>query len=421
LHALLIDPASVDARRYRRFVQRVQLEGQFPDHLVGGEPYLACNALLLSERDAALLAELSELFSQLFDRVARSLVRDPARLIQMGFPWVAAELLAAEVPRQPLLGRFDFLQDKDGHWWLLELNADTPSGVRETIVADRLVQDTVGAGLDRPSKVLAPALVGAFCEALRGLPVGARLGLVTTASELEDLAQMSFTTTLLREPLGRKGYEIVLGDADNLDGQRRRLRLCGRPVDALYRYVPLESMLGTAAFTAVFEAALSGRLRLLNGLYGLLLQHKGLLAILWEQRDDPELSPDHRRALSQHLPATWQIDRCPSGEPRSELVAKQVFGREGEEVFFGEDLSAPAWRSLAAQQTYVAQRRLRPRALDAVVPTSAGPCSQRGHATVGSYVVAGRWAGFYTRFGGKVITSRAKWLATLTQPASHRS
>ena len=376
---------------------------------------------VLSERDASLLAELSDLFSQLFDRVARSLASDPARLIQLGFPWVAAELLAAEVPRQPLLGRFDFLQDEDGHWWLLEFNADTPSGVRESIVADRLVHRAIGAGLDRPNGALAPALVEAFREALGGLPAGARLGLVTTASELEDLAQMSFTTALLRGPLGGEGYEIVLGDADNLDGQRRRLRLCGKPVDALYRYVPLESMLGTAAFTAVFEAASGGRLRLLNGLYGLLLQHKGLLAILWEQRDDPELSPDQRRALSQHLPATWSIDRCPAGQPRAELVAKQVFGREGEEVFFGEDLSAPAWQFLAAQQTYVAQRRLRPRAFEAVVPTAAGQCTQRGHATVGSYVVAGRWAGFYTRFGGKVITSRAKWLATLTQPASHRS
>jgi glutathionylspermidine synthase len=421
MHALLTDPASVSSRGYRRFVQRVQLEGQFPDHLVGGEPYLACNALLLTERDVSMLAELSELFSHLFDRLARSLARDPAGLIHLGFPWVAAELLAAEVPRQPLLGRFDFLQDEDGHWWLLEFNADTPSGLREAIVADRLVHRAVGAGLDRPNEALAPTLVGAFCQALQGLPGGARLGLVTTASELEDLAQMSFTAALLRGPLGREGYEIVLGDADNLEGQRRRLRLCGKPVDALYRYVPLESMLGTAAFTAVFEAALSGRLRLLNGLYGLLLQHKGLLAMLWEQRDDPDLSPDQRRALSQHLPATWPIDRCPTDQPRSELVAKQVFGREGEEVFFGEDLSASAWKSLAVQQTYVAQRRLRPRALDAAVPTAAGPRSQRGHATVGSYVVAGQWAGFYTRFGGKVITSRAKWLATLIQPESLRS
>ncbi len=58
----------------------------------------------------------------------------------MGFPWVAAELLAAERPRMPLIGRFDFVQDSTGQWWLLEFNADTPSGIREGIVVRPLTE-----------------------------------------------------------------------------------------------------------------------------------------------------------------------------------------------------------------------------------------------------------------------------------------
>jgi hypothetical protein len=243
---------------------------------------------------------------------------------------------------------------------------------------------------------------------------------VTSASELEDLAQMSFTADLLRGPLGREGYEIVLGGADNPEAQRRQLRLGGKPVGALYRYVPLESMLGTAAFTAVFEAASSGRLRLLNGLYGLLLQHKGLLAILREQRDDPALSQISAMPCANTCPLPGRLtavrpisharssspNRCSAGKVRRSFSVRTCPRRPGSR----SPCSKPTLSNVASA-----------RALDAAVPTAGGPCSQRGHATVGSYIVAGHRAGFYTRFGGKVITSRAKWLAILTQPESLRS
>ena len=64
--------------------------------------------------------------------------------------------MARETRRLPLIGRFDFVQDVTGRWRLLELNADTPSGVREGIVCDRLVSELLpeaqglGAAQRRP-------------------------------------------------------------------------------------------------------------------------------------------------------------------------------------------------------------------------------------------------------------------------------
>ena len=40
---------------------------------------------------------------------------------------------------------------------------------------------------------------------------------------------------------------------------------------------------------------------------------------------------------------------------------------------------------------------------------------REGRTTVGAYAIAGAWGGYYTRFGGKIITSRAKWLATFVE------
>jgi glutathionylspermidine synthase len=162
---------------------------------------------------------------------------------------------------------------------------------------------------------------------------------------------------------------------------------------------------------------LDGRVRLLNGLYGLLLQNKGLLAWIWEHRVDPVFSAEEQAIIARYLPPTWLIERVPPNEERANLVVKQVFGREGAEVFFGEDLGEREWETLAQRRTYVVQRRVDLQTFPCVVPTAVGFEMFDGRATVGAYAVAGRWAGFYTRVGGKIITSRAKWFATFGECA----
>jgi glutathionylspermidine synthase len=167
------------------------------------------------------------------------------------------------------------------------------------------------------------------------------------------------------------------------------------------------------------EAAASGRIGILNGLYGLLLQNKGLIAWIWANRDDPDLfDSEARAAIEAHLPPTWPIGEVPPEIPRDDLVAKQVFGREGQEVFFGEDCPPEVWSTLTQRQMYVAQARVRVAAVRAVVQTSLGPVVREGYPTVGCFAVNGQFAGFYTRFGDKITTARSKWLATFVEPGS---
>ena len=251
---------------------------------------------------------------------------------------------------------------------------------------------------------------------MRDLPDGAALGLLTDATQLEDLAQMAFTQRLLAGPLADRGIEVLLGDADNLGASRSGVTLLGKRIGALYRYLPFESMFGTAGFVTIYEGVARGRLQLLNGLYGLLLQHKGLLATLWKGRTASTFSRAEQAAIQAHLAPAWRMGCAPSDRSASELVAKQVFGREGEEVFFGEDCSPGEWAELIRRRTYVAQQRIESGALEAAMPASSGFQIAKGFVTVGVYVIGGRAAGFYSRFGGKIITARSKWLATFVEP-----
>ena len=417
MRGLITDPSRISDALYRDFVQQAQLTGWLTDHLVRGEPYLALNAVVLEADENCLLAGLTETFAVIFDRAARAVMGNVSTLVELGFPWPAAELLSAETPRLPILGRFDFVQDRLGHWWLLEYNADTPSGLREAVAVEACVQSALPEAreLGRPTGRLGELLVTAFGRATEGLARSHALGIVVDAAELEDLAQMAFTACLIADTLEKQGVATVLGDVDNLVATRQGLSLMGRPIEALYRYVAFESAFGTPLFAAIYEAVADGRLRLLNGLFGLLLQNKGLLAWVWRHRTDAIYSAAERAAIERHLAPTWPIDAYPEQADRSSLVAKQVFGREGEEVFFGEDLNAEAWDEVRRRRSYVAQRRVDVGELTAVIPTWGGAERRVGRVTVGGYVVAGKWAGYYTRFGDKIITNRAKWLATFVE------
>ena len=237
------------------------------------------------------------------------------------------------------------------------------------------------------------------------------------ASELEDLMQMAALQLLLQGMPEWGGRPVVLGDVDNLRPRGSGISLGGQPVAALYRYVPFEAMFGTPPFAAICNAVAAGRLHLVNGLFGLLLQHKGLMAWMWEHRDDHLFTSDQRSAIAGHLAPTWYIEDQRSPSERGGLVAKQVFGREGEEVFFGDDLTATQWEALGRRGLYVVQNRIDVAPFAAAVVTDREAGVRTGSVTVGAYTAGPRFAGYYSRFGGRIINSRALWFATLTDPS----
>jgi glutathionylspermidine synthase len=408
---------------YRRFARRAQCGALLADNLVRGEPYLSPDPLVLTTADDTLLRRLTTTFARAFDWAAREIVADVPALEEMGFPWVAAQLLQTELPRRPTIGRFDFVQDTAGGWRLLEYNADTPSGIREAIGGEEAVLTVSPSArrFARPNVGLRDALVGGFAEATQNLDSGATLGLVTNAGELEDVGQTAYLRHVLTDSMAARGIRIVLGDVDNLRSRQAGLYLGDARVDALYRLFPFESTFGTAPFAAIYDAVASGRLVLLNGLFGLLLQHKGLMAWLWARRADAILSDEERAGVQEHLPPTynvadWNAPRSgPDGREDLDVVVKQVFGREGEEVFFGSDLTSEQWQVFRQRRTYIVQRRVPVIARQLAVASSDAARAPRGYATIGSFVVNGRWAGYYSRFGGMITTSQAKWVATLKE------
>ena len=207
MRVLFTEPDSYPAELYPGFLQAGRFDDDALRWLLATEPYATLNALVLDEQESSLLQRLTETFSKIFLRAGQVLSQDVPRLVAMGFPWPAAEILASERVEAPLVGRFDFVRDEDGHWWLLEFNADAPAGLWESAALERLVWDTVSTPrpMGRPNQAFGDALANAFREAAVGLQAPPTLGLLVNRNQPDDQAQVAFLATLLRSALEASG------------------------------------------------------------------------------------------------------------------------------------------------------------------------------------------------------------------------
>jgi glutathionylspermidine synthase len=412
---LAADPDAYGAR-WTAYLHEAALRYFLYDNTVAGERYLALNALVLDRAALADLVAATETLGRVFARATRAVQHDRPTLERLGFPWAVAEMLLHE-PAAPFLsplGRFDFLRDEAGEWRLLEYNSDTPSGVRETAGAERLIYRALGqrGRHARLGAGLAARARRVFMRLLAAAPRPVRcLGLVTDAGYAEDLAQLLFLRELLR-PLGTA---IALGDVDNLSVRRGRVHVLGREVQALYRLYPVERLYGHPVFPGLMDAALRGRVWLLNPVAALLAQDKALMAWIWARRDDELFPPDERAAIARHLPETYLVTDTPADLDRRAFVVKEFFGREGEEVYFGDAVDDADWERCRAWRTFVVQRVVHSLAVEDVSWAEGRPVLSSGIPCVGSYLAGDRWGGLYVRIGDRVTTNRARHVGAFSE------
>lgn len=409
-------------RTWGRLLDDAAFRAQMPDAVVRGQPYLSFNALVLTPDETRTLKALTETFAAIFVKAVAAMARDTEAVRAMGFPWAAAELLADEPDTTLLFGRFDWGLHPERGWQLFEFNSDTPSGLREAVVADTLLHRRIGAGTRRLSHRLNALLCTAVDRTLadfrqRTGNAVRTLGLVTQASYEEDLAQIVFMKDLLeRHWSGWADAPVVVpGDLGNLWIEGDDVLLLGERLDALYRLYPFERLYGHPVFAPLFEQVTAGRLCLLNGLRGFLPQSKGVLAWLWEQRDSVRFTRRERAAIRDHLPPTFRLAETPAG-PRDRWIVKEFFGREGEEVYRGGAMSESDWARCLGWGTFVAQEWVETVEVAGIAGGPGQSERTQDRVSVGSFVVDGRFAGCYSRAGGAVIDVNARYLATFAAP-----
>jgi glutathionylspermidine synthase len=371
----------------------------------------------LTAAEAAQLRDVTVRFSTLLDQAVDGILADQDWWSSLAWPWPAIELARQEPPhprgRASLYGRFDCLLDDRGDWQIVEYNADTPSGGREASGLEPAVA-RLFPELRRLSPRLSSRLVSVISTRIAQHPRPVRLvGVVSSHSWLEDIAQATWLAGLLR----RAGQAALVGEVTDLATQSGRITLRGEPIDALYRFYPVERLYKHAIFASLCEAAIDGNLLLLNGLRGFLAQSKACLAWLWANRH--ALSPEAEQAIECHLPATVLARGSEAATLLPAGVLKHVNGREGDSVVFGKDVDPVSWDERLLEGGYVVQRAVSSPAVHDVEIDDVRQrvdCVGPKYACVGAFSIGGRFGGCYTRLDGPITSARATYAATLREP-----
>jgi glutathionylspermidine synthase len=384
------------------------------DVWAGGWRYLSLTAVCLSGPELRQLQDVVACFGPLLDRAVDGILADPDWWSALAWPWPALEM-ARQEPRHPrgrasLYGRFDCLLDLDGTWQVIEYNADTPSGGRESAGLEptlaRLQPD-----LHPTSRGLRQRLVTSLLSRIAAQPGPVhRVGIISSHSWLEDMAQATWLGHLLEAA----GQPVVVGDINDLAQRGKHMTLRGSVIDALYRFYPVERLYRHASFAGLSEAVLDGQILLLNGLRGFLAQSKACLAWLWANR--ATLGAHAQAAIEQHLPMTVLARDPAAAALLPNAVVKHVNGREGDSVVFGAILDQLGWERRLLEGGYVVQQTVKSVPLEDVVVDDwaerVDVVAPR-FACVGAFSIGGRFGGCYTRLDGPITRARATYAPTL--------
>jgi glutathionylspermidine synthase len=361
-----------------------------------GETSILPEAIVLSSDEHRFLVEAAEGVWSALREIEEQVCRDEALLEAVAVPAGIRSAIVGQREDNPRVTRCDFHLTKDGRWMISEFNDDVPSGFGECAgVAEVLTTHWAERfeGLRFEGDIRR-----ALCEAFAGFEV---IGLVHATGYSEDLQHVALVAKWLEEA----GHETLLASPANLRVEGDQVMLFDTPVDALFRYYPGE-WIGSLPNAEDWQRAAS-LVPMMNPLSALASQSKRFYAA-W-QAHGLKISDEGRSWLEAHIPASTYLGALSEQEvldaPRR-WVLKGSFGRMGNTVRIGALMSGQEWEKAVKEafevsQVVVAQERFE----TAPLWTSKG----LGYATVGVYLVNGRFAGYFSRIDRGPLIDYDSW------------
>lgn len=369
------------ASRERPDWQRLVEARGFTFHTIDGERYWderAYYAFTLDQIEQGLEAATAEL-QALAVEVAERIIGDERLLTKLAIPPHAWDAIRESWERDDpsLYGRFDLVYDGVGPAKCLEYNADTPTALYETGVAqwdwleDGLARGWLPSGADQFNSVH-DKLVAAFAE----IGQGGRLHLTCMEDSVEDRGTIAYLEDCARQaglatafvPLEAIGLSHggPFVDADN------------SPIEWLFKLYPWEWI-----FADPFGQAVAGNpTRFLEPPWKAVLSNKGLLPLMWEA------APGHPNLLEAYF----------ESDPRkaalgTSFAKKPLYSREGANVTLVSDAAVlDTDTGPYGKEGYVRQALAR-------VPNFDG-----NYTVIGSWIVGGEPAGICIREDATPIT-----------------
>ncbi|QNK59068.1 glutathionylspermidine synthase family protein [Paenibacillus sp. PAMC21692] len=340
------------------------------------------------------LRQASVMLWRVFDKAVRHIHGNHGIYELIGIPPILWEMVDGTPLPEPgfisRYARFDFAIDQDGTIKLLELNADTPTGYVEASIATPWLcgeagVDTVNAGM----KELVAAAWG------EERPDTAAC--VAYGEHAEDSGTIE---ALVRH----SGLEVACRDCLELYVDEGELKDAGgRVIERMFALYPKEWMAVDEGGDALAYSIETGKLKLFNLPPAILLQTKGLMAVVWGLYELGQLfDEEERNAIGRYFLPTYNKPVFDGS-----YVSKSMFGREGGSVRLFDESGGLELEDQDGYDTSVLFPTVyQKRAKLATVHTSRGEL----HLLIGMFVINGQPCGLLGRGGGPITGNTSHYI-----------
>jgi glutathionylspermidine synthase len=361
-----------------------------------GDTSILPEALVLSAEEHQFLTQTAEAVWAALREVEEVVRGDEAMLEALAVPEQVREAVVEQRDDNPRVTRCDFHLTEQGRWVISEFNDDVPSGFGECTGLAQVLSD------DWADRFQGLAFKGDLRKAVvEAMAPWESIGFVHATGYSEDLQHVA----LVKEWLEEAGHPTVIGSPANFRVDGDQAFVFDTPVDAIFRYYPGEWLGDLPNVEEWCKAA--PFLPMMNPLSALASQSKRFYAS-WNEQDLP-LSREARSLFEEYLPASVylsSLDREEVLKNPKRWVLKGAFGRMGKTVRIGPLMPREKWEkavqeAFEAPQIVVAQKRFDTAALW----TAKG----MGYATVGVYLVDGRFAGYFSRIDKGPLIDYDSW------------
>lgn len=363
---------------------------------IGEEQYWVDQAVAMERRVQEELFAASAMLWRIFDKTARFVIGRHDLYAALSVPEVLWDGLDRLAPHPPGVmsryARFDFSVDHDGRIKLLELNADTPTGYVEAAVATPWM--CAAYGLRTPNTAM-PGLVRAAWAA----ESPAYAACIDYGRHAED----SGTINML---VRHSGLSVRCVDCLDLWVDEGMLRhRDGSRIESLFALYPKEWMAVDEGGEALAYAIETGGVRIMNPPHAILLQSKGLQAVIWglHELGLPFYDAAEHAAIEAYMLPTYNAPVFAGN-----YVSKSMFGREGGSVkLFGKGGKLDVRNEDGFDTSVFFQEVYQERADLPEVELHHGPF----RLLTGVFVINGQPCGLLGRAGGPITGNASHFVA----------
>lgn len=394
-------------------------------HDIYGKEYALLDIKKETVKSIERLRQATEQIGHIFYKTAPLLRRlDNETFARLGFPSETHSFLRLKtIPFESVIARLDLVVMGD-EIKLLELNADTPTFIKETFyvngkVCDYFQMENPNAGFEEQ---LRKALLTAVTSSIP--TKGSNIIFSSHPDNEEDKYTTLYLKELLsidskymdfnelrivNEPVVEEGHIILSPGLYDLNGNK---------IDLLYRQTyPIEHLIHDEdpltkekVGQMLMQLVEQHELAILNPPSAFLLQSKAIMALIWGLHEEQHIffTNDEHEIIQRYFLATYlDPDEFISSEKK--YVKKPAFGREGDTVEIysstgtkvAEDSHKTYQEELSVYQEFIELPQT-------VIQTVNGP--KRTHYMYGSFYINGEASAIGVRAGGQITDNASYFL-----------